>query len=378
MKKDEKNNLYEENNSGSLHYVKDEHTTNNYVEIISDKKPNFNSKNNKSKKNSFKYFIIYLLIIIGIIVLLGFAKSSLENSPKVSKSILNDITITSNNPNDKPIKSDVTPISTFNSQGLSLNSLSLVKFQQNAQLSTFSDKLHPNFNPTDYKLDPMSTKLINQIYVSNGADSSSNPLTVASAQSILSGISIPFSFVPANAFNSTANQNGRLMLTLDKNLYVTKVLNEPSRGLSLASFYYATQLNNGQLITVHGMALLTYLNNGWNYSRMVEQKSIKTYKYLTNTDLINMFNNYMINADYSLNLNTVAISDVKVVNPYVITAVLTGKGISTFANGQINKSNINNTWDVTFVKDRNSMVSTDYLKLIVGHWNVYKADPINN
>lgn len=194
---------------------------------------------------------------------------------------------------------------------------------------------------------------------------------MADATKILNSITIPFSTTAAY-FGQNSDQSTLGLVTLDKNLYVTNVINEAAKGLALVSFDFGDQINNGQLITIEGIALLTYNNNTWQYSRMLEQKSVKTYSSLTDNDLKNIFNTYMTNAYYNLVPSSIKISNITVVNPYVVKATISAKGIKVFANGQIDKPDVNKTWNVTFVKDRSSSLSVNYLKLVVGDWNVYQ------
>lgn len=224
----------------------------------------------------------------------------------------------------------------------------------------------------------MSLNLLNSIYIQNGYNSANNPLTTELAQKVLSNTTIPFTITNSTHSDTMQNQNIGIMLTLDNNLHVTNVINDPSKGVALVSFDFATKFENeGGLITIKGIALLNYMNGTWIYSRMIEQKSVRTYPYLTPNDLKSMFNTAMINRYYNLIPSSIKISNIQVVDPYIITADISGKGVSTFANGQINKSNINETWQVTFIKDRTSIVSTTIAKLIVAQWHVYKAQTIN-
>lgn len=364
--KDDKKNLYKENSTDFINSTNEKKDENSHHEDENNKISDFDIKNSKqvnnttftkrsnAKSNKGKYLLIYGIIIIGIVISFIKANNKLNNG---NQFITN--------------AQSINGVSNFNSSNVNLRTLKGVQDAQASQLKTFSDTLMTPFIPSNYQLDPMNLNLLNGLYVESGENSSQNLLTLANATKILNSTTIPFS-TTASYFNKTSSQTNELLLTLDKNLYVTNVINEPTKGLGLVSFDFGTQANDGQLVTVEGIALLVYRNNSWSYSRMIEQKSVKTYSYLTDNDLKNIFNTYMTNAHYSLIPSSIKISDINVVNPHLIKATISAKGISVFANGQINKSNINKTWNVTFVKDRNSSLSTTFLKLVVGDWNVYQ------
>lgn len=389
--KDDKKSLYKENstdsinnnnttkNSDSLYSLNEKKDESSHHENESTKTSDFDIENLKQKnttpnnistKNSTKssttksrkgrYFLIYGVIIVLFILLFSKVSNKLNTNKQVS-------IITSNT----PISSENLNVSNFNSSNVNLGTLEGVKTAQADQLKTFSDSIQTPFIPSNYELDPMSTNLLNNLYLENCENSNQNPLTVADATKILNSITIPFSTTAAY-FGQNSDQSTLGLVTLDKNLYVTNVINEAAKGLALVSFDFGDQINNGQLITIEGIALLTYNNNTWQYSRMLEQKSVKTYSYLTDNDLKNIFNTYMTNAYYNLVPSSIKISNITVVNPYVVKATISAKGIKVFANGQINKPDVNKTWNVTFVKDRSSSLSVNYLKLVVGDWNVYQ------